>query len=100
MLESISDTAAKRMMALPNCSRSRAYFSASRYAASHRPTDWAPMPRRAAFMSDITYLMRPILRSPTSCAGAFVKTSSHVGEPLMPSLFSMRRTFTPPSRLS
>ena len=58
------------------------------------------MPRRAAFISDITYLIRPILRSPTSRAGAFVKTSSHVGEPLMPSLFSMRRTLTPPSRLS
>ena len=33
-------------------------------------------------------------------AGALVKTSSQVGEPLMPNLFSMRRTLTPPSRLS
>ena len=38
-------------------------------------------------MRAMTYLMSPILRSPTNSAGAFLKTSSQVGEPFIPSLF-------------
>src|SRR5574344_1013648 len=47
------------------------------------------MPRRAPFIKAMTYLMRPILRMPQSSALAFLYTSSQVGEPWMPSLFSM-----------
>ena len=58
------------------------------------------MPGIDLVVQDITYLIKPILRSPTNFAGAFLNTNSHVGEPLMPILFSTRRTITALSFLS
>ena len=66
-------TAVSSRMGAPNCTRSPAYFSAARYAASAMPCACAAMARRAPFMRLITYVVSPRRRSPTSSAGASVE---------------------------
>ncbi len=44
------------------------------------PRAWAATPRRAPFIMSMTYLIRPNLRLPTSCAGVSLNCSSQVGE--------------------
>ena len=91
MSASMAATAGIRLIGPPNCTRSPAYLSAARQAASAMPCACAAMARRAPFMRLITYVVSPLRRSPTSSAGASVNCSSQVGEPWMPSLSSRRR---------
>ena len=49
------------------------------------------MPMRAPFISAMTYVTRPRRRSPTSSAGVSLNCISHVGDPWMPILTSVRR---------
>src|ERR1700760_1199353 len=99
MSASMNWTAWNELIDSPNCLRSLVYAIAASTAPCAMPTAWAPMVGRV-WSSVANAVLNPVPGSPMIRSPGmrqFAKYSSVVGEPLMPSFFSLGPTVKPSS---